>query len=190
MLHARNAQRVFPWLAALGGDSIGTPIAHYKEHRAPAQHAGGLSNSAADVRAPTAWFKSQEITHNPQHMTRTLARRHNALHTVGEADKPHAIIRSNSTKRNGGSNLCRQFTLQLCMRSKRKRTTQINRQHDGELSLFAEQFDVRKAGARAHIPINGTNVVAVLVRSNFFEFHSASLESGTELASHHVTHEV
>ena len=92
MLHARNAQRVFPWLAALGRDSIGTPIAHYKEHRAPAQHAGGFSNSAANVRTPATWFKSQEITHNPQHMTRTLARRNNALHAIREAHKPHAII--------------------------------------------------------------------------------------------------
>ena len=118
MLHARNAQRVFPWLAALGRDSIGTPIAHYKEHRAPTQHASGLSNGAADVRAPATWLKSQEITHNPQHMTRTLARRNNALHTVSKTHQTDAIIGSNGTKRDRCGNLCCQLALQLCMRSK------------------------------------------------------------------------
>ncbi len=66
------------------------------------------------------------------------------------------------------------------------RARDVDQQHDGELALLGEAFDVRLAGARRDVPVDRAHVVAGQVLAHLGELHPPPLEDTLVLTGEEV----
>ena len=116
-------------------------------------------------------------------MLATLARRNEQLHLVGEDQQADAVVVGGGREAEHGGQLGCQFTLELLHRPEVLRGAGINDQHDRQLALLDVAFHVYLAGAGGHVPVDGADLVAGLVGTNFLELHAPPLENRVVLAS-------
>ena len=69
-----------------------------------------------------------------------------------------------------------EFAFGIRHRAEIRRRADIDHQQDGQFALLGEELDVRLAGARGDIPIDGADIIARHIVSNTIEIHAAALE--------------
>ena len=123
-------------------------------------------------------------------MARSFLRWNEFLDAVGEANQAHLVVVFDGGECQRGADLSGQLALQLNIATEEVRAAHIDQQHNGHLSLFAEEFDVGLAVAGADVPVDDADVVADLVFPHLLEFHTPAFERGVVLPREHVVDHV
>ncbi len=176
-----NAQRLF-----IAG---GNKIRHQKHHGAPRDDAIQIFQRQADVGALSLRLMIQQLAQHPQHVALAFFRRHEFLDAVGENNQADLVVVLDRRERQQGAQFGGDVGLHALEGAELAGGAGIDEQHHGQLALFFEDFHVRVAGARRHVPVDGADVVADHVFAHFGELHAAAFEDRVILAGEHVVHD-
>ena len=119
-------------------------------------------------------------------MTRSLARRQKPLDAIGELHQTDAVVVTDGTERENGSQFGGDLALLLSAAAELLAAAAIDGQEDRQLAFLDEALDERMAHARGDVPIDGANVVAGLVGADFLEGEAGAFEDGVVLAAEQI----
>ncbi len=119
-------------------------------------------------------------------MAASLPRRHEALHSVGELDQADLVIVADGRERDHRGQFGGHLALLLSLRAELIAAAAIHRQQHGQLALFDKALDEGMAHARGHVPVDGANVVAGLVRAHVLEGNARAFENAVIFAAQQV----
>ena len=108
---------------------------------------------------------------------------------VREEQQADLVVVLDRRERKDGADLRSDLVLQLLRAAEAARAAQVDDQHDRQLAFFFEHFDVRVVEPRRDVPVDGADVVTVLVLPHFAELDPASLEDAVVFPREDLVHE-
>src|SRR5690606_12243859 len=151
-------------------------IAQDEDHGPMAQHAAGVIQSAGELGAAAAWLEDEYVADQAQHVPPPLLGRDEVLDVVREDEQPDAIVVPDGRQREHGGDLRGQLGLEAAPRAELLRAREVHDEQDRELPLLDVLLDIRMAHPGRDVPIDGADVVALLVRPHLAELHPPAAE--------------
>ena len=166
----------------------GEEVAHHEHHGAAAQEPCHVAQRQRDVGPAAAGPERERLRDQPQAVLAPAARRHESLDPIGEEEQsgPVAVLQRAEDEQRG--DLRGHFRLRLRREPGRLRGAAVDRDERGQLALLDEDLHERLADACRHVPVDGADLVARLVRPDLAERHPASLEHRVVPARQGVEH--
>ena len=118
----------------------------------------------------------QEFADDVEDMLAPLLRRDELLDAVGEEDDTNLVVVLDGTERQGGSNLRGHIALGLHNGTEVQTAADIHQEHHRQLALLLKDLDKGLIETRGDVPLDVTDVVAILVLPHLAEGHTASFE--------------
>src|ERR1700736_1066763 len=118
----------------------------------------------------------KNVSHHAQHVPTTFLRRQGSFDAVGVQNQTDLIAVANGGKGQHAGHLRGQIALGQRAGSEISRSTDINYQKYGELTLLRELLDERTPGTSRHVPVDSPNLVPGAVFAHLVEVHSPALE--------------
>ena len=126
----------------------------------------------------TFWFKFYQFSNDSQNVRTPFFRWNVQFDLIRKQNQTNLIIVVCCGKSHCGRNFGNNIFLELIFGTKTFGTRNIDHQHHRQFAFFLKNFDVRLVVTSCHIPVNRTNVIAILVRTHFAKSHSATFERG------------
>ena len=122
-------------------------------------------------------------------MGAAFGRRHHVLGRIGEQQRSHPVVVPRGGQGQHGRDLDRESRLAV-RPAEMERSRLIHDEEQRQLALLHEGFDERMAHPRGHVPVDGAEVVALLVRADLGELDSLAAEDRPVLAREQRVHQV
>ena len=132
------------------------------------------------VRRP-ARLEGDQVADDPERVAAALPRRDHPLHLVGEEERADPVVLVRRRERQHRGDLDREPRLGHRL-AEPGRPRLVHHEHQGELPLLGEGLDVGAAEAGRDVPVDGAEVVAVLVGPHLGELHPLPSEDRAVLA--------
>ena len=168
--------------------SLGEEVADEEYHRAPAEQTREISEDEPEIGAVARGLEGERLRDEAQSVLAAPARRNVALDAVGEEEDAGAVAVLQRAEDEERRDLRCHLRLDLGSEADVLRGAAVHGDERGELALLDEHLDERLSDPRRHVPIDGANLVAGLVRAHFAEGHAASLEDRVVPAGEGVEH--
>ena len=134
-----------------------------------------IAQRPAEVRAPAAGSERHEVADDSERVGAALRGSHHIFRSVGEEQRPDAVVVSRGGERQHGGDLHRQPRFGVGA-AKVQRTGLIHDEEERELALFHERFDEGMTHSRRDIPVDCPEVIALLVGADFRELDPLAAE--------------
>ena len=167
---------------------VGDKVADQKEDAAPLENLVDGVQGQFDVCACAFGFEGEQFPHQAQDVFAPFARRDEQLNPVGEDEQAHFVVVGGGGEGEYGRNLRRHFPLKPVHRAKIFRRAHVHHEHHRQFPLFHVPLDVRRAGASGYVPVNGTNLIAGLVRPYLVKLHPLPLKDRMVLPGKRIIH--
>src|SRR5207249_11414665 len=122
-----------------------------------------------------------KVADDAQRMGPSLGGPHHVLGYVGEEQRPHAVVVPRGGKGQHRADLDRETRLGV-RPAEMERSRLIHDEEERQLALFHEGFDERMAHPRRDVPVDGPEVVALLVGTRLRELDPLAAADSALLA--------
>ena len=119
-------------------------------------------------------------------MLPAFARLQDLFHPVGPQNHPDAVMVVRRGKREQGGQLMQRIPFGATGSRDAAGSRGIHDQPDDQFALLDISFDVRTARAGGHVPVDGPDFIAGMVRADLVEIHPATFEHAPVLAGQQV----
>ena len=124
---------------------------------------------ARDLRPRSPRLGEEKLADHVKKVMAPLLGRDELLHPVREQDQADAVVVMERGHRKERCDVSCELALRNAPCPEPRARGDIDRDIDVELALLAILLDVRRVHARRHVPVNGADVIAGLVLTDFFE---------------------
>ncbi len=128
----------------------------------------------------------QKIGQQTQGVLPALARLEDLLHPVGTEDHSDPVMVVCRGKREQGGQLVHRIPFGATWSGDPTGSRGIHDQPDGQFALLDVAFDVRTTRAGGHVPVDGPDFIAGMVRADLVEIHPSAFEHAPVLAGQKV----
>ena len=124
----------------------------------------------------------QQVGQQAQGVLPAFAGLEDLLHPVGTDDHPDPVMVARRGKREQGGQFVDRIPFRAARRGDPAGSRCVHDQPDGQFALLDVAFDVRPARAGGHVPVDGPDFIAGMVRADLIEVHPPPLEHAAVLA--------
>ena len=109
-------------------------------------------------------------------MAAALFGRDEFLYSVAEEDDANLVVVLDGTESQCGGHFGHQLFFELVMGAETVGSAHVNQQHDRHLALLFKYLDIRVVQTGGHVPVDASDIVAILILAHFAECHAAPFE--------------